>query len=1185
VTVKSPLIDPRDRDALAAQTTKLATRFSGWQPPPERGSDPATALIGVFARFAELVVERINKAPDRGYLSFLNLIGTQPLPPQPARVPLSFLLAEGSTAEAVVPAGTQVAAPATDTEPDEVLFETDTALVITRAGLRSVFVRDPENDRYSDHSGTIGSAAEAFAVFAGDAQVPHQLFIGFDPLWTQEGSARLSVLLRGTEPEYWLAGGQVSWAARDGAGWRPVTPESAVLAPFGGWTVQFAGLPVLPAFEVNGISASWLRAQLDVPLATPEPGPPDAVGVGRRALQEMAPGLAPFGDPVQVKWFYVIADVPPGALARIVVSPSRPGRAAGQPPVQLIWTYKAGNDWIELGRSGPADDGSSSGAGHFQDGSRAFTQPGEISFRARPDWTPSVFNGRRGRWLRIEVGGDYATLPVLDALTVRYEWALPTLDSIEMVKQNPPSRPLTPPAAGLLNGVPLDISKDFLPFGEAPAFNDTLYLECPPAVAMSGTSFTLSVTLTNAAGKASAPPPVILTPAMSWETFDGTRWRPATASRANAFTVDGDVGITPAAPLAATDVGGESALWMRARLVGAGGYGLPAGYRPKPSGDGYEFGAATLAPPVVAALGWKPAPATSVPVTAGVTCNALTYTTQMVRPYGAGGAPFQPFVPGPDLDPALYLGFDRPFEPSPVSLYLPVEPPSPDEVAADRLTEPVPSRAAQVVWEYWGLDGSGTAGWQPLAAVDETGTLASRGVVQFVGPPDMASRQCFGAEGFWLRARWRSGDFAVVPRLRGVLPNTTWATQVTTIRDEILGSGNGNAGQVFSTAQTPVLAGQRVLVREPELPPPVEVAALVAVEGDDAVTLRLDESGVPEEIWVRWHAVADFYGSGPQDRHYTVDPLTGQVRFGDGQSGRLPPIDQNNIRISYRTGGGAAGNRAAGAVSELKAALPYVDSVVNHEAAQGGAGRESIERLSDRGPRVLRHRDRAITAQDLEDLAYESSTEVARARATPPGQFDPTNLWLDPEKPLLLAQHELEDAGRVGVIVVPDSADVRPTPSLGLLRRVRDYLITRCSATAEVAISGPEWIRVTVTATAVPVPGELSDAVRARVREAVERYLHPLTGGPAGQGWAFGRKPHRSDLFALIEAIPGVDHVQSLAVAHEPESQMLGPRLTDELNRSLTASGRQPPPPDLQRWLDRALVYSGRHDITMTLRG
>ena len=59
------------------------------------------------------------------------------------------------------------------------------------------------------------------------------------------------------------------------------------------------------------------------------------------------------------------------------------------------------------------------------------------------------------------------------------------------------------------------------------------------------------------------------------------------------------------------------------------------------------------------------------------------------------------------------------------------------------------------------------------------------------------------------------------------------------------------------------------------------------------------------EGWIPWEPVSDFGQSGPNSRHYMLDRLTGEIRFGDGRRGMVPPRGGDNIRASrYRTGGG-----------------------------------------------------------------------------------------------------------------------------------------------------------------------------------------------------------------------------------------------------------------------------------------
>jgi hypothetical protein len=52
--------------------------------------------------------------------------------------------------------------------------------------------------------------------------------------------------------------------------------------------------------------------------------------------------------------------------------------------------------------------------------------------------------------------------------------------------------------------------------------------------------------------------------------------------------------------------------------------------------------------------------------------------------------------------------------------------------------------------------------------------------------------------------------------------------------------------------------------------------------------------------------------------------------------------------------------------------------------------------------------------------------------------------------------------------------------------------------------------------------------IESRVRTALDRFLHPLTGNRSGRGFAFGEAVYLSHIAALIEAIDGVDFVRSL---------------------------------------------------------
>jgi len=419
------------------------------------------------------------------------------------------------------------------------------------------------------------------------------------------------------------------------------------------------------------------------------------------------------------------------------------------------------------------------------------------------------------------------------------------------------------------------------------------------------------------------------------------------------------------------------------------------------------------------------------------------------------------------------------------------------------------SSAVRVTWDYW------NGQWMPLRVDDDTQDLSRPGIVQFLVPPDMVAKNEFGVgDRYWVRAHWDAGE----PWLARLAVNTTMAAHTTTVRDEVLGASDGSRSQRLATTRSPILAGPRLEVREPELPAAVERASLEAEEG--AGTLRPDAAG--RGYWVRWHEVPDFHASGPRARHYVVDHLAGTILFGDGRNGLVPPAGADNLRLArYQTGGGSVGNRAAGTIAQLKTTVPYVDRVTNPEPASGGSDAEPLQSVAERVPRQLRHGGRAVTVEDYEDLACEASPAVARALCVAP------------------AEPEEGNAGLVQVIVVPHSAERQPTPGVELLRRVKDYLDARRCATAALQVVPPDYLVVTVKVRVAVNSAAASLTVVPAVRERIEAWLHPLSGGADGTGWDFGALPRDLDLYVLVAHVPGVDHVSWLEVDRARDSDLI----------------------------------------------
>ena len=164
----------------------------------------------------------------------------------------------------------------------------------------------------------------------------------------------------------------------------------------------------------------------------------------------------------------------------------------------------------------------------------------------------------------------------------------------------------------------------------------------------------------------------------------------------------------------------------------------------------------------------------------------------------------------------------------------------------------------------------------------------------------------------------------------------------------------------------------------------------------------------------------------------------------------------------------------------------------------------------------LRRPQRAITVSDFETLVLDAfPREVARARCIPERNLEPEDL----------ETRTTPKAGHISVIVVPDSEDTKPVPSSDLMKAVWDYLEPRRLLTTRVHVIPPRFVAVGVSITVVLKSDWLEKDVRPQVTDALRRFLGPLTGGSNGDGWPFGRNVYVSEIYELLDRVPGVDFV------------------------------------------------------------
>jgi predicted phage baseplate assembly protein len=385
-------------------------------------------------------------------------------------------------------------------------------------------------------------------------------------------------------------------------------------------------------------------------------------------------------------------------------------------------------------------------------------------------------------------------------------------------------------------------------------------------------------------------------------------------------------------------------------------------------------------------------------------------------------------------------------------------------------------------------------------------------------PLNFRTDQVHGRNAFWLRCRLEQrreeqGMYSESPVILSVhsqvIGGACMATHASIVADELLGHSRGEPGQVFKLQNAPVLA----------------------LRSDEVIEVEEKRSG--EMVFIPWERVDDFSTSDRFDRHFTLDESSGTVSFGPGviqadgsvrQYGRVPEAGRR-IRINrYRHGGGVLGNVPAGKIQMLRSAVPYVDRVINLKRAEGGRDQESIDEVKLRSRREMRAQKRAVTTSDFENLILNSSRQVARVKCTGPG--GDSNLPPGTIEILLVpAVKESIQAGDLSKLLLEEE----------LIYQVRAHLDNHRLLSTVLNINEPLYMGVKTCIEVVPDEFFQEEVVRTRVDRQLRRFLTPLPifeeekpfdfFDGRWDGWPFGRDLFISEIYSLVQQVPGVKHV------------------------------------------------------------
>ncbi len=165
----------------------------------------------------------------------------------------------------------------------------------------------------------------------------------------------------------------------------------------------------------------------------------------------------------------------------------------------------------------------------------------------------------------------------------------------------------------------------------------------------------------------------------------------------------------------------------------------------------------------------------------------------------------------------------------------------------------------------------------------------------------------------------------------------------------------------------------------------------------------------------------------------------------------------------------------------------------------------------------LRQRYRAITCEDFEAFALAAHPNVARAHCLP-------------RRDLTLAGSSERSADRpehISIIIVPkDDNSNTPQPEPNLLTAVSNYLEPRRLLTTRVHVVGSRYFFVGVRLKLRCDRDAQPKQIEAQAIVTLQQFFHPQRVD--GQSWEFGRSVYVSEIYSLLDRIPGVDYVTKI---------------------------------------------------------
>ncbi len=425
-------------------------------------------------------------------------------------------------------------------------------------------------------------------------------------------------------------------------------------------------------------------------------------------------------------------------------------------------------------------------------------------------------------------------------------------------------------------------------------------------------------------------------------------------------------------------------------------------------------------------------------------------------------------------------------------------------------------------WEYLADDNKGGYEWKGIDVVDGTDGFSHSEIITFIGKNNFKETTIFGKTGYFLRITNPDGRYSETEGMTGrsiindIKFNAVKIIQNDTRNPEYFSIAQDEENKVCKLSY-PNVSGVSAWIDEFSKISTNEQEKFLKMSSE-FVQAEYDDLGKLEKLWVKWEPVSNIVSYDINDRVYEVDYSKGEVLFGNGRNGKIPPEQYSeSIKINYSICNGGKGNINAHKVRDFVNMLPNIDSIYNPSPIMGGVDMETIDNAARRMFGGISGGNRLVSLSDFENSICFNDRNIYKVKC-----LSHTN------------EDSETETGVTSIAVLPREFMQGYEKFQGIKNRIWEFLDEKAPAT----LSGSSRLRifeVGYVETSVSVDVVVSDfnsyqSVYSGIESKLKEFLNPVSGNFSKKGWKIGEFPRKEFIYNYIKAVPNIKWIKNINI-------------------------------------------------------